>query len=121
MTASSKAATRRREAKQGEEGSRSVDPLEGVDLADPSAVRQALTRLAAEEAANRPPRPKDRAEAKLLFEEEKLAYKARMLARGIDFDDLEGTKARLQARGEAILAGRQVDGAQNDSDTSSSI
>lgn len=108
MTTSSKAATRRRESRQTAEESRSVDPFEDLDFDDPSAVRQALTRLAAEEAANRPPPPKDRAEAKRAHDERQRAYKARMLARGLDLDDMPGILAKQQARYDAFIASQRA-------------
>ncbi len=81
------------------------DPFEGVKTEDPDALREAVERMTIEEWLRNPPPPppKDKAEARRLFEEEQRAYKARMLARGIDLDDLEGVVAKQKAEYEAFL------------------
>lgn len=75
----------------------SKDPFEGVDTNDKGAVLQVLVKLAQEEQQHRPPRPKDKTEAKKLFAAEQLAYKQRMLERGIDVEHIEGLAERLAA------------------------
>ena len=81
-----------------------VDYLEGVDMANKNAVRAALSRMFA--ASPHEPAPQDREEAKRRFAEKQAAYKARMRARGIDFDDLEASLARKEAEIKAEFESR---------------
>ena len=81
-----------------------VDYLDGVDMANKSAVRAALSKMFAD--SPQEPAPQDREEAKRRFTEKQAAYKARMLARGIDFDDLEKSLARKEREIRAEFARR---------------
>ena len=88
----------------GQEEERS--PFEGVDTEDPVAVEQAVMRITIEEWLKNPPPPppKDKAEAQRLFEEKRRAYKARMLERGLDIDDLAGFRQKKRAEYKALAA-----------------
>lgn len=81
------------------------DPFEGVKTEDPDALREAVERMTIEEWLRNPPPPppKDKAEAKRLREEKQRAYEARMLARGIDLNDLDSVVAKQKADYEAFL------------------
>lgn len=72
------------------------DPFEGVDLDDEAAVAAAEARFLAKVKAAQPPMPKDPVEARMVFANQQEAYKQHMKARGIDFDDLEGSLARRE-------------------------
>ena len=81
------------------------DPFEGVKTEDPDALREAVERMTIEEWLRNPPPPppKNKAKARRLREEGQRDYKARMLARGVDLDDLPGVVARQKAEYEAFL------------------
>lgn len=81
-------------------------PFEGVDTEDPVAVQQTIMRITVEEWRKNPPPPppKDKAEAKRLFEEKRRAYRAKMLERGLDIDDLAGFRQKKIAEYEALAA-----------------